>query len=425
MRRRRIDGRWSLPALVAATSLLAQGQPDQPGLETATDGASIESLRGARDSLIEVADFNAALEPAERVVAELDARGGGPGLGQDLLSLARVEAGLGDLDAAERDYLRADEILREEDAPVALRIAAKQAVGRVYISAQRFPEAIAALEEARTLSRESAGLFNVEQSGLMDDLTLAHIGVGNTVAARDLQVQRLENAERRFGPDDPRMIPFLSHLGDYYDRSRLRVSAREQYTRALEIGERELGADARPNLEMLRRLIAIDLALGESGEARERLASILASSDDIAPAERGQSLAVLGDWALVNETLEAALDYYSEAYAVLAVDGPGNAAAYFAEPRMIDFVPPLTPVDRATRSDRWAWGDLVLEFEVGADGRAYDVKTRRAEPRQPRITSAYTRRISETHFRPRLRDGEAVTTTDVRYNQSFRYYVRD
>lgn len=412
------------PAALVAASVAAQEPSAEPGPEE-TPAPSVETLRAARDSLIEAADFSAALEPAERIVAELEGGGGSEELGRDLLSLARVEAGLEDFEAAERDYLRAIEILRDEDGSPRVLIAADRALGRVYISSRRFSEAIAVLEEARALSRSSEGLFNVGQSDVIDDLTLAHLGVGDTATARELQQERLENAERRFGADDARVIPFLSHLGDYYDRSRLRASAREQYARALAISAREFGVGDPSSLGLLRKLAAIDLALGEPSEIRERLAAIIDSGDEIDPVERGLTLAVLGDWALVHDGLEAARGYYREAYAALADVDPGNAADYFSAPRMIDFVPPLTAVDRATRRDPWTWGGLIIEFDVGADGRAYDVSTASMEPRQTRIASAYARRIRETHFRPRLRDGQPVATTGVRYSQSFRYYVDD
>src|SRR3970282_1387908 len=143
-------------------------------------------------------------------------------------------------------------------------IAPYHALGRTYINGRRFPEAVAVLEQAQHISQRSAGLFNSEKSDIIEDMTMAHLGVGNTMEARSLQLQRLDNAVRRFGADDPRVIPFHNHLGDYYDRSRLRLSAREQYAKVLSIQEQQAGVDDSSLLPTVRKLMQIDLLLGRS-----------------------------------------------------------------------------------------------------------------------------------------------------------------
>jgi hypothetical protein len=92
---------------------------------------------------------------------------------------------------------------------------------------------------------------------------------------------------------------------------------------------------------------------------------------------------------------------------------------------MIDFVPPLSAVDRGVRSRRpYSWGQIVFDFGVSAEGRPLDV-AKVAEKSQPAtaIESAYTRRLRETHFRPRIVDGQPVATDNVQLTHYFRYYV--
>ena len=64
------------------------------------------------------------------------------------------------------------------------------------------------------MSQRNLGLFNVEQAPLIDDITTAYLGIGDTVEARRMQLERLDNAVRRFGADDPRVIPFRYQLAD-------------------------------------------------------------------------------------------------------------------------------------------------------------------------------------------------------------------
>ena len=388
------------------------------------DDADVSVLRSARDALVDAADFSAARDPAERVVEFEDEHAAGAAA-NDVLHLARIQAELQEFDAAETNYLRAIAMLETEGGEYSpALIAPYQALGRTYINSRRFGEAIAVLEQAQHISQRNTGLFNVEQSELIDDMTVAQLGLGNTIEARSLQLQRLDNAVRRFGADDPRVIPYHSHLGDYYDRSRLRASAREQYATVLEIQEAEFGGEDPRLLSTLRKLVQIDLLLGRGEEAKLRLAEFLERDTPAAPVERALSLAVLGDWAIVQEDIALAREYYQQAFLALARDDRAEAERFFAAPEMIDFVPPLSPVDRGTRSRPYTWGSIVLEFDLSADGRASDVLTVEANPPQI-MDSAYNRRIRETHFRPRLVGGEPVPTADVRFTHYFRFYVRE
>jgi outer membrane biosynthesis protein TonB len=89
---------------------------------------------------------------------------------------------------------------------------------------------------------------------------------------------------------------------------------------------------------------------------------------------------------------------------------------------MIDFVSPLSPVDRGTRSRPYLYGSIVLEFDLSAEGRAENVRSVAAEPAGI-MESDYVRRIRETHFRPRLVAGEPVAAMNVRFTHYFRVYA--
>jgi tetratricopeptide (TPR) repeat protein len=386
------------------------------------DSPDVAVLRAARDTLLRAADFAGARDPAERIVAALEQSPEGP-LPADLLNLARIQAEFMEFDAAETNFLRGLELLELVDGEFSTSlIAPYQALGRVYINSRRFPEAIIALEQAQHISQRNAGLFNIEQSEIIDDMTMAQLGLGNTIEARSLQLQRLDNAIRRFGENDPQLIPFYGHLGDYYDQSRLRTSAREQYAKALALQETEYGTEDVRLLPILRKLVQIDLLLGRGGDAKARLARTLELNPDADATEHTASLAILGDAAIVEGDPAAAADYYARAYTAAGGDGT-SAEDLFAEPEPIDFIPPLSAVDRGARSRPYAWGSIILAFDVSADGRAAAVRTVEANPPEL-MDAAYNRRIRETHFRPKLLGGRPVATSNVRLTNYFRVYVR-
>jgi tetratricopeptide (TPR) repeat protein len=403
-------------AVGTATSSLSQEQgalPEQP--------VDVAVLRAARDALAAAADFTGARNPAEQVVTTLDSTAEGPST-EDVLLLARIQSELREFDAAERNYLRAIAMLEDENATSPSLIGPYQALGRSYISARRFPEAIAVLDQARDLSRRSAGLFNVEQSALIDDLTAANLGLGNTAAARNLQLERLDIAVKQFGAGDPRVVPFHDHLGDYLNDSRLRGGAREQYAQALAIQEASFGASDARLLATLRKLVQIDLLLGRDAGARERLAEVLGRNPEADAVERARSLAALGDCASVAEDLPLARRYYIDAFAAAEKNSRAEAERMFAAPEMIDFIPPLSPVDRGTRSRPYFYGSIVLEFDLTPDGRAANVQSVAAEP-PGLMESDYVRRIRETHFRPQLVAGVPAGATNVRFTHYFRVYA--
>jgi tetratricopeptide (TPR) repeat protein len=408
-------------ALIAATAGMAASALAQEQDALSEQPVDIAVLRSARDAFAAAADFSGAHAPAEQIVTTLDATAEGPTV-DDLLRLARIQSELREFDEAERNYLRAIEIVRKEGETSAALIGPYQALGRSYINARRFPEAVTALGQARDLSRRDAGLFNVEQSQLIDDLTAANLGLGNTVLARELQLERLDNAVRQFGAGDPRVAPYHDHLGDYLNDSRLRASAREQYAQALSIQEASFGASDARLLGTLRKLVEVDLLLGRDAGARERLAAVLEQNPETDAVERALSLAALGDCASVAEDIPLARQYYVDAFAAAEESSRADADRLFATPEMIDFIPPLSPVDRGTRSRPYLYGSIVLEFDLSAEGRAQNVQSVTAEP-AGFMDSDYVRRIRETHFRPRLAAGLPVPATNLRFTHYFRVYA--
>jgi len=413
-----------LVAALAANAMAQErtAQPERSAEIVQTSEISV--LRNARDALMVASDFAAALAPAEEVVAQSQAASDSA-YRVDLSMLGRIQAELERFDDAETTYLTVIELIVEDDGENAMTlINPYQGLGRNYLNERRFDEAITVLEAARGISQRNTGLFNVEQTALIDDMTMAQLGKGNTREAQDLQLERLDNAVRRFGADDPRLIPYHNHLGQYFDNSRLRVSARAQYEKVLGIQESQVGPQAAQLLEPLRKLVQIELMLGDDDVAKQRLLATLHNNPNLDAAERGLSLALLGDWAIVNDDFGQASDYYQQAYDALdSVDGI-DVEEMFSQPATIDFIPPLNSVDKGARRDPWTWGSIELRFDLSPDGRAFDVQTVQLNP-PGRIETRYVQRLRETHFRPKLVAGTPVATANVQFTEFFRYYVRD
>jgi len=382
-------------------------------------------LRRTRDAFIDIRDYSAALTPAQTIVdAQREQRD--PDYPADLAALGLIQSELRATEDALDHLVAAIEIVETaEGATSPTLIEYYRGLGRTYIKGGRYQEAIVSLEQAQHISQRHLGLFNVEQAPLLDDITTAYLGLGDTVEARKMQVERLDNAIRRFGPGDPRVVPYRYTLARYYEQSRLPESAREQYEEVLKTEETRLGSGNAGLLAPLRELVALDLLVAQAAdpERRDRLVALLEQNRDAIPAERGLSLALLGDWETVAGNTAAARDYYRQAWMALQANPELDAAAYFGKPTMIDFVPPLSPVDRAERTRPYTWAEIALEFDVSAEGLPLDVRVATRDQQTTALQSRYSRRLRETHFRPRLVDGEAVATTNVRSTHYVRRYV--
>jgi tetratricopeptide (TPR) repeat protein len=394
----------------------------------AKDTAGLQAMRRARDAQIAGREFQSALKPAQDVIAAQQESPHDVTYAADVAALGRIYAELRDIDAAESRYLEAITLIAKaegEFTPTLIDV--YRGLGRSYIRGARYPEAITTLETAQNISQRNLGLFNVEQSPLLDDITTAYLGLGDTATAQKMQLDRLDNAVRRFGADDTRVIPFRYVLANYYERSRLPESASKQYAEVLKSQTTTHGDTDVTLLGPLRQIVKIDLLITQVSkpEYRDRLAMLLEHLPDADTVERGLSLAVLGDWATVANDPAGARAYYNQAWAALAPSPQFDVTSYFSAPTMIDFVAPLNPVDRNTRSRPYAWTQIQFNFNVSPDGLPANVTiVGLGDEQEPTpIQSQYNRRLRETHFRPRLVAGNPVLTTNVKSTHYFRYYL--
>lgn len=414
-----------LAAWCAGSPQPARAQTADQPQENAAAASPLAAQRRARDALASARDYESALNPAQTVVdAQREQRE--PEYVADLTALAVIQGELRKTEDAVGNFVAAVEIViaaEGEYSPTLIEI--YHGLGRAYTRGALYTEAITSLEQAQHITQRHLGLFNVEQSALLDDITTAYLGLGDTIEAQKLQVERLDNAVRRYGPADPRVIPYRYTLARYFERSRLPESAREQYSEVLKAQETRLGDTSAGVLPPLRELVAIDLLINQTANPvnRDRLAAVLEQNQDTAPAERGLSLAQLGDWATVAGDATAARDYYVEAWKALDEVPEVDVRALFAKPQMLDFVAPISNVDRQERRRPYTWAAIVLEFDVSAAGLPSNVQVVTRDAETETLQARYSRRVRETHFRPRLIDGEPVATANVRATHYVRRYI--
>ncbi len=343
---------------------------------------------------------------------------------EPLLERAELRARLDELDAAEADFLEAIELITAADGEFAAAlIRAYHGLAQVLAARGDYPEAVTVLGEARHVSHRNSGLFNLEQIELLDMLSEIYEQAGDTREAQRQQVEGLTIAQRHFGADDAGVVPYHFKLARYYELARMRGLAREQYHAALDIVRDDPDSTPDDELVPLTELVRIDTLTGATSRARRELEERLQSTLAAPAATRAEAYAVLGDTELADGDREQARDYYAQAYA--AFSDPVAADTYFSAPRLINFVPPPSPVDWGRRRNAaYAWGSITASFGITADGKTERIRIVFADP-PGLMETGYARRLAEAVFRPRLVAGLPLATSRLRFSHEFRHFVPD
>ncbi len=342
---------------------------------------------------------------------------------EPLFEIARLQTKLDEFNDAQQNYLAGIELLIQENGGYSPSLIEPYTeLAQTFILTGEHREAISTLEQAQHISQRNFGLLNLDQVLLLDEMSNAYLLMGNTILAENIQQERLTLALRRYGEDDPQVIPFRRHLANYYDLSRMRGRAREQFENILDIQQQNFEEFDGRQLSTLSELVRIDILLGNSNSSRRRLLTMLESRDNIAPTEVGNALAILGDWDLARGQTETALQYYRDAYKVLNAEQPSLATEYFSTPRLINFIPPPSPVDRQGNHTRYIWSWMSARFNISSLGMANNIEIIDSSPNRF-MNSLYTSRLSKAVYRPRLVDGEPSNTTAVSYSHQFRSFI--
>ena len=344
---------------------------------------------------------------------------------ESLFESARLQTELNELSDAQDNYLAGIELLVQESGEYSPSLIQPYIeLARTFSLNEKTVETITILEQAQHISQRNFGLLNMDQISLLDDMSSAYLLMGDTIQSENIQQERLALALRRYGEDDPQVIPFRRHLANYYDLSRMRGLAREQFEDILEIQQENFGEYGDRQLATLSELVRIDILLGNTRASRRHLLAMLEFKDMMSPTEVGNALTVLGDWDQTLGQTETALKYYQEAHRLLTVKQPSLGIQHFSTPKLINFIPPPSPVDIQGNHTRYIWSSVLLRFNISSLGIANNI-----EIMEPSISglmdSLYIARLSEAVYRPRLVDGEPLDTIGVFYRHNFRYFIED
>jgi tetratricopeptide (TPR) repeat protein len=335
-------------------------------------------------------------------------------------------------DAIARNLLQRIESIEKEHGHVARALEGPLfELGKLYVSADQCQNAIPILRQAILLSQRLDGVMNTRQLPLYEPLLECFVARDMLRDLDRVQNQLLLIHENRYGKDDVRVLPALSHVGAWYEQAGEYESARDVYARSLKIARRAGGEqDVRlvQPLRALARTYRLEMqyepealrgrALDAQGERTlERAARIVRMSPAVDPQLKIDTLLDLGDWYQMAGAVRDAVETYKEVWEAAAAAG-SSGTAVLAEPQPILYRAAVgialrrPPPDRDKLQHYW----IDFDFTVTRFGEVRDVTvTGATAPKDLQLGVAEN--LKRTHYRPRFLDGAAVDTPHVRIRQ--------
>jgi TonB family protein len=296
-------------------------------------------------------------------------------------------------------------------------------ISATYVDWERSEDAVAALQRAKVITHRNFGIMNLEQIPLIEDLTVIYAKQHDVISANREQRFALRVSERRFGEDSPDLVPALFRLAEWYRRIRQWNLARDLYRRAATILENSYGDQ---DVRLVQALTGIadtlrgERALRDEGrEALQRAVHVYEVAENPDAADYGASLIALGDWYLLTNDTEEAMDAYERAWELLVAAGGGSTEAaekQLGKPTRLRYSPAIPEFERVfdeTNVDPY----VVVEFDVTEKGAIEDAVV--VESSAPnRVAREVRLAFLQAKYRPAFEDGKAVTR-HVRVRQSY------
>jgi tetratricopeptide (TPR) repeat protein len=380
---------------------------------------------------------------AERLVALTEEQYGAEDLAltKPLTNLATVHYKLKQYPAAIENYQRTLRILQAKST-----IADKQQIrplhglGVSFLGARDPESAVVALKRAADLSRNTDGLFNINQVEFIDDLIDAYEATGRYIEAEKESMYAMRVEEAAYGRNSVKLLTRLDKLALWYESARRFTSERNVYERALTILAKSGPENDLRRVKPLRgiaRSFRLEAFYGvegadngatfnsgntgapvfSDGTQQRRGESTLTTALDVinsnAPVNeqmRGEVLADLGDWFLISNTLRRAYDAYADAWKSLSAV---SNTRLLESPRVLAYRPSISSVDRSQLDPAEAVVKIVeLHFKVDRDGRIDEVTSPTTDVPENIVRNSVSS-MKRSRYAPRIENGAAVPTDNV------------
>lgn len=317
--------------------------------------------------------------------------------------------------------------------------------GLTLAEMDQFEGAEESFRRAQHISHRTWGVYTPAQLEIVNHITRLNLRQGLYSDADREQNFNLRISEQAYGKSSEEIIPILERLGGYfatrgsmiplytngtdfrYYRDSLFRQSLTMYRRAIKIIEDNHGVNDMRLVEPLRGLARARLLQitnrGASEDALERALRIVESNPDTDVPDRVRAMIHLGDIYTITSDGRAR-DIYIKAWNAMQ-DNPDYdelKAELFGTPTRLH--PEISGVlylkrkpDAAVTPDTELYIDV--SYSVKANGHVGNIRL--IDKNVPNAQVRYIRsQLADTRFRPRIFDGEPVTTENLMIHQIFK-----
>ena len=391
----------------------------------------IEAQLSLRD-LLDLREFQAAVPVATRVVELTSEEFGALSTenGVAVSNLAETQRRAHLYEDAERNFLGAVEIFRATGGAFAGSVITPLiGLGVTYQALDQHPQAVTALEEARTVSRRVGGLLNERQVEILDHIANSMIGMEFYEEAETQKMDALRIMERIHGSETLEILPTLYDHALWLRSGYRFQQERDYYGRAMTIIRRLDGRES-PLLAQPLRQIGNSFRVQKLPEGRgigslKRALEILEAQPEPDNIQIARMLRDIGDWNVAFSKIGPTGDEYRQAWNLLSELQVGEEVQrrWFLEPEYVLHEYPSTR-GLADPGDPGALaGHVLVTFDVLPSGRTANVSVLESVPPGLKDESS-ARSIARSRFRPRIIDGELVVATGIARDFTFYYTPR-
>ena len=343
-------------------------------------------------------------------------------------------------------------------------------LGTTFARAGHHHDAVPLLQRAVAITRAQLGMFDLGQQDALKTLAGSLNALDRQPEAQDAMVYRVRIAEKMYGEGNPRVIPWLCDLGNWFADIGKTPEARMTFQTALNIVGTTDSLNVPIMVEPLRgiaraymlrpsypddwrrdpyptlgcnrfrrgvappecvnarmspdgRLYVEPRKLNQEGEEALRRALRILDSDPGSPAQtRIETLIQMGDWYQIKESPRESLPYYERAWQLIrsTPNLPDSTATalnvpvrlYYPTPQIVAYVPKQVAATE-TQSHY-----VQLVFTVDADGSVRDARIVDQDARD-RYAREILEAVSDSLFRPKFVEGQPVAATGITYREVF------
>ncbi len=307
-------------------------------------------------------------------------------------------------------------------------------MARTFLRMGDAEAAVEPLARALRVTHSNTGIYSLEQGRTRDLLSELSLVEGDLEQANLHQRVQVRAHERRYGPNDRRIVPALYKIGEWYERTRQTGLQRQSYAHADRIIQAAEGEDSVDRVEALRGQAASFVRESRREKAEEffrRALSILRSHPMQDLLAQAKLLIDIGDARTIFNRSPTARESYREAWDLLsggddALDARAELLQYPVIPLRSVGLPVRVPrklKDTSRYDSQPRAGSVALQFTLEPDGKVSDARVIESEP-PGMIDDLAVTLISNARFRPQMRDGEPVRVEGIIYRHRFRWHQR-